>query len=111
MQAVNPAGASVYEKPNTANLGTQSRNAAAELEAIISSRTGSVRALPTLTSSPALLVGQLGWGTAGSSGGARHKQQPISTRRVLPWRLALKLVFQQELAVLPSGGDRLALGD
>lgn len=81
MQAVNPAGASVYEKPNTANLGTQSRNAAAELEAIISSRTGSVRALPTLTSSPALLVGQLGWGTASSSGGrptwaAAHPHRP-----------------------------------
>lgn len=46
-------------KPNTANLGMQSRNAAAELEAIISSRTGSMRALPRLTASPALLVSRM----------------------------------------------------
>lgn len=58
VQVVHPAAASVSEltKPNTANLGTQSRSAAAELEAIISARNGSTRALPTLMASPALLV-------------------------------------------------------
>lgn len=56
-QAVSPAGAvELYAKPNTVHLGSQSRSAAAELEAIISSRTGSSRALPSLTASPALLV-------------------------------------------------------
>jgi len=60
LQTVNPSAASVADtltKPNTANLGTRSQNAAAELEAIISSRNGSTRALPRLTASPALQVG------------------------------------------------------
>lgn len=59
LQTFNPAAVSAYDtltKPNTTHLGTESRNAAAELEAIISSRNGSTRALPTLTASPALLV-------------------------------------------------------
>jgi hypothetical protein len=58
VQAVQPAAAYVNElsKPNTASLGAQSRSAAAELEAIISSRNGNSRALPALIASPALLV-------------------------------------------------------
>lgn len=60
----------MYEKPNTINLGMQSRNAAAELEAIISSRNHSSRALPALTASPALVVGHL----AGNSWGSTQQQ-------------------------------------
>jgi hypothetical protein len=62
LQSTDPAAAAineVYLKPNTANLGTRSQNAEAELEAIISSRMGGARALPKLTASPALLVSQL----------------------------------------------------
>jgi hypothetical protein len=50
LQALQPAVASSY---------VESQNAAAAMEEIIASRTGSGRALPSLTRSPAMLVSLL----------------------------------------------------
>jgi hypothetical protein len=50
LQALQPAVASSY---------VESQNAAAQMEEIIASRTGSGRALPSLTRSPAMLVSLL----------------------------------------------------